>query len=217
MIYPKKCVNSGKKINKTDQHHALIYNKRLQGTCFKGDACEFSHVIDFQQVADKIISPPSTSALTIQNEAPVDFNQGDYPELIPSSLKTKPVTIKSGPTISTTPTTKEQDFPSLSEAASIRSKSKINNNNNNNNNKQVINFAAVASKNKDQPIKKKNKLPAGKNKSHYASIQKLKKPVQIPWLETGSSLHSVYMKEVRKNNVLTIIIIIYKFTEKTGD
>jgi hypothetical protein len=118
-----------------------------------------------------------------------------------------------------TPTTKEQDFPSLSEAASIRSKSKTSNNNNNIK-KQVVNFAAIASKNKDQPIKKRNKLPAGNNnKSYYASIQKLKKPVQIPWLETGSSLHSVYMKEVRKNKLSLLLLLFTSimFTEKTGD
>lgn len=80
------------------------------------------------------------------------------------------------------------DFPSLASAAKIKKPNTTVN--------KTINFAEAAKKKK--PANKAVTKP--KSTSRYTqykySMQKLTQPVHIPWLETGSSLNSVYMKEV---------------------
>ncbi|KAL7323467.1 hypothetical protein PS15p_211365 [Mucor circinelloides] len=154
----------------------------LQGSCLKGDSCEFSHHIDIQEVANKMTLPEPP-----KKKEPVKYNQGDYPAL--SSTISKKA--RAWSTTAAASTAKEQDeFPTLASAAKIK-KSPTNNNSN-----RVINFAEAAKKKKTAPSPKAT--PAKKSllhRPHRYSHQKLMQPVRIPWLETGSSLNSVYMKE----------------------
>ena len=123
-----------------------------------------------------------------KKKEPVKYNQGDYPAL--SSTISKKA--RAWSTTAAVSTAKEQDeFPTLASAAKIK-KSPTNNNSN-----RVINFAEAAKKKKTAPSPKAT--PAKKSllhRPHRYSHQKLMQPVRIPWLETGSSLNSVYMKEV---------------------
>ncbi|KAI8644504.1 hypothetical protein BD408DRAFT_383708 [Parasitella parasitica] len=152
----------------------------LQGSCLKGDSCEFSHHIDIQEVANKMTLPEPS-----KQKEPMNYNQGDYPAL--SSTRSKKT-----PAWNTSPSNvkeQEQDeFPTLASAAKIKKSPMIKG--------RVINFAEAAKKKKTAPSPK----PASAKKSllhrpHKYSHQKLTQPVHIPWLETGSSLNTIYMKE----------------------
>ncbi|KAI8989475.1 hypothetical protein BDB01DRAFT_782014 [Pilobolus umbonatus] len=145
----------------------------LQGSCLKGDLCEFSHGIDIQEVASKINLPHVHK----KPESVIQFNEGDYPEL--SHTKTQKIQPKQG--------TVEEEFPSLAAAAQMKKKPVKTG---------PINFAEAAKK-KGQPVN--NKRPQKSklhNHSHSnISLHQLKQPIQIPWLEAGSALNSLYMKE----------------------
>ncbi|KAL0146265.1 hypothetical protein V8B55DRAFT_1321814 [Mucor lusitanicus] len=159
----------------------------LQGSCLKGDSCEFSHHIDIQEVASKMTLPEPP-----KKKEPVKYNQGDYPALT-SANSTKKTRAWNAAASSTTnaSTVKEQDeFPTLASAAKIK-KSVTHNNSN-----RAINFAEAAKKKKAAPSPKaaiaKRSLV---HRPHKYSHQRLARPVHIPWLETGSSLNDLYMKE----------------------
>ncbi|CAO3691054.1 unnamed protein product [Rhizopus stolonifer] len=156
----------------------------LQGSCLKGNSCEFSHNIDIKEMmANKINNnKPSTA-----NNKPL--NMSDYPAL---STFTKPTT---PPLQQKKDAPAEEDFPSLASAA------KIKNNSVKTSSVKTINFA--------EAIKKKTTFAASHSPSHQnkkkhqttsqrANLHKLKQPVHIPWLETGNSLNSTYMKEREK-------------------
>lgn len=146
---------------------------RLQGTCFKGDSCEFSHCIDVQEVANKMIVPPPVVVKEPK------FTPTDYPQL---STKTY---------ISPQPTHAVQDeFPSLASASKIKKtpQSMIKGG-------HSINFAEAAKK-KGSPKKVTAVVKKTGRRTGYINMQKLTQPVHIPWLDTGSALNSVYMKEV---------------------
>lgn len=128
-----------------------------------------------------------------KKKEPVKYNQGDYPALT-SANSTKKTRAWNAAASSTTnaSTVKEQDeFPTLASAAKIK-KSVTHNNSN-----RAINFAEAAKKKKAAPSPKaaiaKRSLV---HRPHKYSHQRLARPVHIPWLETGSSLNDLYMKEV---------------------
>ncbi|KAL9559709.1 hypothetical protein MBANPS3_000279 [Mucor bainieri] len=159
----------------------------LQGSCLKGDSCEFSHHIDIQEVASKMTLPEPS-----KKKEPVKYNQGDYPALTPTinNKKTRAWNAASA-TATTFSTAKEHDeFPTLASAAKIK-KSPTHNNNN-----RAINFAEAAKKKKTAPSPKAATAKRSLlHRPYKYSHQKLTQPVHIPWLETGSSLNSVYMRE----------------------
>lgn len=133
-------------------------------------------MIDVQEVANKMIVPPSTVVKEPK------FTPTDYPQLSTKKL------IK---TISSPSTQVVQDeFPSLASASKIKKapQSLIKGG-------SSINFAEAAKK-KGSP--KAQKMPTKKTgrRTGYINMQKLTQPVHIPWLDTGSALNSVYMKEV---------------------
>ncbi|KAI8048048.1 uncharacterized protein B0P05DRAFT_564844 [Gilbertella persicaria] len=151
----------------------------LQGSCLKGDSCEFSHGIDIQEVANKITIPETKPKVA----KPIVYHQGDYPAL--SASKT--------PKYQSQPQPQQQDddeFPSLAAASTKKSTKQP----------TMINFAQVAKKKKTSPIKQKKQQTFSRyhTKSYKYSMQELTRPVHIPWLETGSSLNSIYMKEREK-------------------
>lgn len=161
-----------------------IYICRLQGTCLKGDSCEFSHKIDVQEVANKIIVPQ----LVFKKEEAHQhhqFTQGDYPQLSSNqaSKPYKPTDVNQQVV--------EDEFPSLASASKIKkpSQSLIKGG-------SIINFAAAAKK-KGSPKSNIQPKKAAVRRTGYHNTQKLTQPVHIPWLDTGSALNSVYMKEVK--------------------
>lgn len=81
------------------------------------------------------------------------------------------------------------DFPSLASAATIKKS--------NGPMTKTINFAEAAKRKKpaNSAAKPKSKTTLRYTPYKY-SMHELTRPVHIPWLETGSSLNSVYMKEV---------------------
>lgn len=172
---------------------------RLQGTCLKGGSCEFSHVLDVQEVvANKLtLSPKPTFAATTQQPLATD-----YPQLT-SKNSTTTIPHHHHHHVATTTAVpveinKEEEFPSLASASKISKK---------NTPTPVvkgggINFAEAAKK-KGLPQTKSKKIVKSSSGSSsnrgggYHDLRKLTQPVHIPWLDTGSSLNSIYMKEVR--------------------
>ncbi|KAI7881910.1 hypothetical protein K492DRAFT_161061 [Lichtheimia hyalospora FSU 10163] len=153
----------------------------LQGSCLKGDYCEFSHHIDVQEVASKIKSTPQQ-----QSTKPVRFDESEYPDLQSSCNKPK------GPTIqSATPTLVQEDFPTLGTAIKIKQPAKKTSSSPPS---ASINFAEAAKRkvNVKQATKPKKTMS---NVQDARIMQRLKQPVNIPWLMTGSSLNKEYMKQ----------------------
>ncbi|KAG2238049.1 hypothetical protein INT48_002616 [Thamnidium elegans] len=151
-------------------------------TCLKGDSCEFSHKIDVQEVANKIIVPQPVVRKEPQHH---QFTPGDYPQLSNQSCKPYHSTnVKQQPEEQVI----EDEFPSLASASKIKKppQSLIKGG-------SSINFAAAAKK-KGSP---KSNIQTKKaiRRTGYHNTQKLTQPVHIPWLDTGSALNSVYMKE----------------------
>lgn len=178
----------------------LIFYYRLQGTCLKGDSCEFSHVIDVQEVASKM-APTTPTISPIMKK----YDLNDYPQLT-SSRTTQP-TIHS-----TTPANAEEEFPSLASTSKIKKPTTVKGG-------TVINFAAAAKK-KGTAVKSNKSTHTEKatNKRQGYSMQKLKQPVHIPWLDTGSALNSIYMKEVYYKQGASLTCYSYDInpTERTG-
>ena len=152
---------------------AIFFLCRLQGTCLKGDSCEFSHIIDVQEVANKIVTPT-----TPKKEQPQpSFDTSDYPQLSATPLKSVMNT--------SIATTIEDEFPSLASASKIKKVPAV---------KGAINFAEAAKKKGATKVTRAKTKKSTKRPGY--SLQKLKQPVHIPWLDTGSTLNSIYMKEV---------------------
>ncbi|CAO3700450.1 unnamed protein product [Rhizopus microsporus] len=153
----------------------------LQGGCLKGELCEFSHNIDIQEVvANKINSSKQSE---VKNDRTNVLNPNDYPALGASAKQTS-VKSQSANVVA------EEEFPSLAAANKIKKSTPPQPVT------KTINFAEIAKKKANTPagtVKKKQATPHPYQK---LSLQKLKQPVRIPWLETGSSLNSIYMKEV---------------------
>ncbi|KAI8379067.1 uncharacterized protein BYT42DRAFT_496001 [Radiomyces spectabilis] len=139
----------------------------LQGSCLKGDSCEFSHYIDVQEVATKI---------TKETKPEIKFNGNDYPEL--SSRPTK----KSSPQVAVS---SQEEFPSLTSAAKMRSARPA---------AKIINFAEAAKK-KASSNTSANKKSLKSVQTNAISKQRLRQPVRIPWLETGSALNATYLEQ----------------------
>ncbi|KAI8377359.1 hypothetical protein BD560DRAFT_325802 [Blakeslea trispora] len=153
----------------------------LQGGCLKGDSCEFSHVIDIQEMANKISIPePKPKA------KPSIYDQGSYPALSPSIKQPKSMP-------SHQQQHKEEEFPTLAAASTKSLKYKVTQS-------ATINFAEAAKKKKTATHSPKPKQTFSRYnaKPYKYSMQELTRPVHLPWLETGSSLNSVYMKEREK-------------------
>ncbi|KAI7902175.1 uncharacterized protein BX663DRAFT_511976 [Cokeromyces recurvatus] len=188
----------------------------LQGSCLKGDSCEFLHKIDIQEVANKMALPEIKT-----KKEQVKLNQNDYPELKSSYSNTKKKNSSSSSCSSSSSnggggsfTVSQQqsmnrvaaavvveEFPTL--ASAVKMKNTVQPINYSHQGKEPINFAEAAKKNKGQSIHKavKSVYTTGdhlQKRGYRYSMQELKQPVQIPWLETGSSLNSIYMKEREK-------------------
>lgn len=115
------------------------------------------------------------------------LNLNEYPAL-GSCIKPRTTTVQAESKVML-----EEEFPSLASAVKIK--------NNNNSVKapvKVINFAEITKKKPSGPTSSLNKKKPYGNNNQKFNLQKLKQPVHIPWLETGSSLNSIYMKEVKR-------------------
>lgn len=165
----------------------------------KGDYCEFSHHIDVQEVASKIKSNPQQQ----QNTKPIRFDESEYPGLQSSSNKPKGPTIQQQqqqqPSSSTTPTLVHEDFPTLGTATKIKKPVKKAPSSSSPR-PASINFAEAAKRKANVKQAAKTKKTMSSNVHDARIMQRLKQPVNIPWLVTGSSLHEEYMKQVRKGN-----------------
>ncbi|KAG0928840.1 hypothetical protein G6F57_011742 [Rhizopus arrhizus] len=156
----------------------------LQGSCLKGKSCEFSHHLDIKEMMVNKINnnKPSTN-----DNKPLNLNE--YPAL-GSCIKPRTTTVQAESKVML-----EEEFPSLASAVKIK--------NNNNSVKapvKVINFAEITKKKPSgsPTTTYQNKKKQYGNSHQKLNLQKLKQPVHIPWLETGSSLNSTYMKEREK-------------------
>lgn len=174
---------------------------RLQGSCLKGDYCEFSHHIDVQEVASKIKSNPQQQQQQ-QNTKPIRFDESEYPGLQSSSNKPKGPTIQQQqqPSSSATPTLVQEDFPTLGTAIKIKKPvKKAPPPSSSSPRPASINFAEAARRKAHVKQAAKTKKTMSSSNVHDARImQRLKQPVNIPWLVTGSSLHEEYMKQVKQ-------------------
>ncbi|CAO3654268.1 unnamed protein product [Mucor hiemalis] len=110
------------------------------------------------------------------------YDVNDYPQL--TSSRTTQSAIHA-----TTPANTEEEFPSLASASKIKKPTTVKGG-------TAINFAAAAKK-KGTAMKSNKSTHTKKaaNKRQGYSMQKLKQPVHIPWLDTGSALNSIYLKE----------------------
>jgi hypothetical protein len=123
----------------------------------------------------------------------------------------KSITITAAPPVVIAPPpklSKEEEFPSLASASKVNSSKKAA--------AAVkaptgtpINFAEAAKKNKDSAVQQKikNTRSAIQGGYSYHDMKKLTQHVYIPWLDTGSSLNSIYMKEVAYKKPYILIIV----------
>ncbi|KAI9277270.1 hypothetical protein BDA99DRAFT_495335 [Phascolomyces articulosus] len=193
----------------------------LQGSCLKGDYCEFSHHIDVNEVANKLNNQRNQPTTT----KPVRFDESDYPGLqsqkpitkkSPSTSNKSPIltttlrttttsttTTKSTPTVTTSSIQKkleDEDFPSLAASFKIRTPTSSST--------SITSKAAASSKPTNFAEIAKRKAPGGTSNSKSSGtqrmgapmsesrlMQRLRKPVNIPWLVTGSELNKEYMKQ----------------------
>ncbi|KAG2198883.1 hypothetical protein INT47_010288 [Mucor saturninus] len=154
----------------------------LQGTCFKGDSCEFSHHIDVQEVANKMIPP------VIPSPKQPQFTPTDYPQLSSTTTMAK----KAPSSSSLVPSVKPCDeFPSLAFASKIKKAPNAIKGGHSINFAEALKKKGSAKKGQQQAVKK----VGARRGPGYSNLQKLTQPVHIPWLDTGSTLNSVYMKE----------------------
>lgn len=124
------------------------------------------------------------------------FTQGDYPQLSNHKPYKSTTTVKQQHE-----QVVEDEFPSLASASKIKKppQSLIKGG-------SSINFAAAAKK-KGSP-KSNIQTKKAVRRTGYHNTQKLTQPVHIPWLDTGSALNSIYMKEV---NICYIYNVIQKY------
>ncbi|KAI9493169.1 hypothetical protein BDB00DRAFT_387692 [Zychaea mexicana] len=171
----------------------------LQGSCLKGDYCEFSHHIDVIEVANKINSQKNHQSTAAK---PIRFDESEYPGLqsqkpkksisptTPSknNMTNKPVIEKK---------LEQEDFPSLSASAKVRTPTSSSTTAAPATTTKPANFAEIAKRkatgsNKSKPV---NAKKMGLSMSESRLTQQLKKPVSIPWLITGSALNKEYLKQ----------------------
>ncbi|KAG2224086.1 hypothetical protein INT45_004967, partial [Circinella minor] len=186
----------------------------LQGSCLKGDYCEFSHHIDVNEVANK---------MNIQKNQPITkparFDESEYPGLQSqkkSTTKATPITMKKTFLSSTSidnnilPSSKtsvtvekkqleDDDFPSLAASAKMRTTTSPSTSSSDISKcTKPVNFAEIAKRKAQSNSKsigsatKKRGVPL---MSESRIMQRLKKPVNIPWLVTGSTLNTEYLKQ----------------------
>lgn len=183
--YRKRFANSGGlSICVTDLGGSFFTDglTRLQGSCLKGDFCEFSHHIDVQEVASKIVQKPQSSAPVVK------FDEKEYPDLGSSSQKQKPSSFSYYANPSSIKS--EEEFPSLASAAKIRTPTTTQNNT------PRINFAEAAKRKAGQQQQQKTINTTNKKNNKSRTMQQLRQPVKIPWLVTGSALNKQYLEQV---------------------
>ncbi|KAJ2964767.1 hypothetical protein NQZ79_g238 [Umbelopsis isabellina] len=139
----------------------------LQGSCLKGDDCEFNHHIDVETATAKFAqdSPKKQSDIIVINDA-------EYPDL--TSSKTFKATMPSIPNPSP-----EEEFPSLQMAKATKASSAAS---------KPVNFAQIAKKKASQAVQPK----AGKAHTLRVTRGPLTRPVDLPWLQTGTHVHHLY-------------------------
>ncbi|KAI9481311.1 MAG: hypothetical protein EXX96DRAFT_566197 [Benjaminiella poitrasii] len=171
----------------------------LQGSCLKGDSCEFLHKIDIEEVASKMTLPEIKP-----KKEEIKLDENDYPALKPAysnHIVSHYSSSSSSSSMSQPSTTGiEEEFPTLASAAKMKKSSQPIGYRSGS--KEPVNFAEAAKKNKGRLMNNKLKSTYAANhtqkRAHKYSMQQLRQPVLIPWLETGSSLNSTYMKEREK-------------------
>lgn len=167
-----------------------------------------------QEVASKItpatptITTTTITTTTTTTTAAKKYDVNEYPQL-GSNTTTLPASLIHAATATTTAAAPvnntEEEFPSLASASKIKKPQTTNMVKGG----TAINFAAAAKK-KGTAVNNSNKLANAKkavNKRHGYSIQRLKQPVHIPWLDTGSALNSIYMKEVSYRYICIYVYI----------
>ncbi|KAI8139680.1 hypothetical protein BJV82DRAFT_672353 [Fennellomyces sp. T-0311] len=152
----------------------------LQGSCLKGDYCEFSHHIDVNEVASKMNSQTQHAT-----SKPIRFDESEYPGLQSQKLATKSMSSNTATRSKSAPEKKleQEDFPSLESSTKMRTPVAS---------KAPANFAEIAKRKATGNIKTKG---TNAKKTDTRVLQRLKRPVKIPWLVTGNALNQEYLKE----------------------
>ncbi|KAI9316850.1 hypothetical protein BX666DRAFT_1947489 [Dichotomocladium elegans] len=159
----------------------------LQGSCLKGDFCEFSHHIDVHEVANKISSSQHPQPVTH-----VQFDKKEYPDLGGRDSKPNESMNINTNFIHGQPGEQsqlEEEFPALGVAAKMKKSPKPIG-------KMVINFAEAAKRkaphkgkaNTSKDMKPKRNMDSG-------LMKRLRQPVNIPWLVSGDPLNQEYLKQ----------------------
>ncbi|KAI8582375.1 hypothetical protein K450DRAFT_228664 [Umbelopsis ramanniana AG] len=153
----------------------------LQGSCLKGEDCEFNHHIDVETATAKFAQDTRK-----KQQDMVVINDEEYPDL--NSAQSRKRNNNQHPPTSTTITISDDhdSFPSLGSQTKRSTK-------------PIINFATVAKKKASQPVKPKpysnSTAAAGILKTQKVTGGPLTKPVDLPWLQTGSQVHHLYMEK----------------------
>ncbi|KAH8555085.1 hypothetical protein BGW37DRAFT_125350 [Umbelopsis sp. PMI_123] len=153
----------------------------LQGSCLKGDDCEFNHHIDVETATAKFAQDVQK-----KQQDMVVINDEEYPDLS-SAVNRRRNNSQHPPTPTTTTSIDDYDpFPSLGSQTKRSTK-------------PVINFATVAKKKASQPVKPKpnssSTSSAGPLKTKRVTCGSLTRPVDLPWLQTGTQVHHLYMEK----------------------
>jgi len=144
----------------------------LQGSCLKGEDCEFNHHIDVETATAKLAHQDTPK----KQQDVIVINDEEYPDL--SSATTKRV-------IAHPPKHDEiedEPFPSLGSKPGPKRSSNVN-------------FATVAKKKASQPVKLKPSTAAAAKKTLKVTRGPLTRPVDLPWLQTGTHVHHLYMEK----------------------
>ncbi|KAM3581540.1 hypothetical protein VKS41_006372 [Umbelopsis sp. WA50703] len=136
----------------------------LQGSCLKGDDCEFNHHIDVETATAKLTqdSPKKQSDILV-------INDDEYPDL--TSSKTSKASMPSIPK-----PCPEEEYPTLQTARKMTAAPK------------PVNFAQIAKKKASQAVQPKP------GTAHTLRVTRgpLTRPVDLPWLQTGTHVHHLY-------------------------
>lgn len=158
------------------RHYSLKLNNsfnRLQGSCLKGNDCEFNHHIDVETATAKFAqdSPKKQQDIIV-------INDEDYPDLSSTTSRRGVV-----PQHQQQNNDEEQEvlFPSLGSKPPQKKKQQ-----------SIINFATVAKKKASQPVKPKTTTTRTTLK---VTRGPLTKPVDLPWLQTGTHVNHLYMEK----------------------
>lgn len=156
-----------------------MIHDRLQGSCLKGEDCEFNHHIDVETATAKFAQDTQK-----KQQDMVVINDEEYPDLNSAQSRRRNNNHHPPTSTNTTSSDDHDPFPSLGSQTKRSTKA-------------IINFSTVAKQKASQPVKPKpnSNSSTGVPQTKKVTSGPLTKPVDLPWLQTGTQVHHLYMEK----------------------